>query len=185
MLAPALQDMQRPRNVTGLISSTAGFCTRQHPPSSRRICRRQRRGVHGSSCGYQRPQVRDQGRIKQDFQGTKFLDRRVFHHDSLRKQQFCREIIVWKHISHPNILPLLGVSFSTHPYSFRMVSPWMKNGDVMEYTRSNPSANRLQLVSALVYQPRIRPPALLTICSSPRSRWARIISTSSGLFTET
>ena len=72
---------------------------------------------------------------------------------SLCTQQFCREIIVWKHLSHPNILPLLGVSLSMRPYSFRMVSPWMKNGNVMEYTRSNPSADRLKLVSTLTPQP--------------------------------
>ena len=148
MFAPAVQDMQGPRNVANLVSSTAGIYTCRLPSSLRRVRRCQWRRVSGPPCGYQRHQIRDQGHIEQDFQGTEFLNHRVFHHDSLHKQQFCREIIVWKHLSHPNILPLLGASLSTRPYySFRMVSPWMKNGNVMEYTRSNPSTNHLRLVS--------------------------------------
>ena len=67
----------------------------------------------------------------------------------VRTQRFCREIIGWKRLSHPNVLPLLGVSVSTDPPSFRIVSEWMRNGNVMEYTRSNPEVNRLQLVSLL------------------------------------
>jgi len=43
----------------------------------------------------------------------------------------------------------MGVSVSTNPYSFRIVSAWMQNGNVMEYARSNPGENRLQLVSPL------------------------------------
>ena len=30
---------------------------------------------------------------------------------------------------------------------FCMVSPWMENGNVLSYTRKNPEANRLRLVS--------------------------------------
>jgi len=52
-------------------------------------------------------------------------------------------------LSHPNILPLLGVSFSADPRSFRIISDWMRNGNVMEYTKSNPEVNRLRLVSPL------------------------------------
>ena len=148
MFTSAVQDMQRPRNVANLVSSAAGIFARRLPSSSRWVRRCQRRRVSGPPCGHQSPQIWDQGRIQQYFQGTKFFSHRVFHHRSLRKQQFCREIVVWKNLSHPNVLPLLGVSFSTRPYSFHMASPWMKNGNVTEYTRSNPSANRLQLVSA-------------------------------------
>ena len=44
---------------------------------------------------------------------------------------------------------MFGVSISTDPPSFRIVSDWMRNGNVIEYTRSNPGVNRLQLVSLL------------------------------------
>ena len=62
-------------------------------------------------------------------------------------KQLCREVLVWKRLSHPNILPLLGVSVSKDPQYFRIISEWMPNGNVMEYIRSNPQINRLRLVS--------------------------------------
>ena len=64
-------------------------------------------------------------------------------------QRLCREIINWKHLSHPNILPLLGVYVSTDPRCFLIFTDWMSNGNVVEFTRSHPEANRLRLVSPL------------------------------------
>jgi len=64
-------------------------------------------------------------------------------------QWLCREIISWKHLSHPNILPLLGVYVSTDPRCFLIFTDWMSNGNVVEFTRSHPEANRLRLVSPL------------------------------------
>ena len=68
-------------------------------------------------------------------------------------QRLCREIISWKHLSHPNVLPLLGVSMSTDPRCFSILTEWMPNGNVMRYARSNLEANRLQLVSLLAVSP--------------------------------
>lgn len=73
----------------------------------------------------------------------------TYHRRSATSQRLCREVIPWKHLSHPNVLPLLGVSISTNPHSFRIFSEWMPNGNVMQYARSNPMANRLQLASLL------------------------------------
>jgi len=66
---------------------------------------------------------------------------------SISNQRFCREVVRWKHLSHPNILPLLGVSVSTDPPRFRIFSEWMPNRNVIKYATSNPEANRLRLVS--------------------------------------
>ena len=63
-------------------------------------------------------------------------------------QRFCWEIIGWKRLSHPNILPLLGVYVSTNPQDLCIVSDWMQRGDVMTYARAKPEANRLRLVSS-------------------------------------
>ena len=87
-------------------------------------------------------------------------------------QRLCRETITWKHLSHPNILPLLGVSVSTDLRCFRIFTEWMSGGNVMQYARSNPGANRLRLVNLLAIL-RIffsHPP---TSCSSlePRLVW--------------
>jgi serine/threonine protein kinase len=65
-------------------------------------------------------------------------------------QRLCREVFIWKRLSHPNILPLLGVSVSKNPLHFRIISEWMPNGNVMEYIGSNPEVNRLRLVSPVL-----------------------------------
>jgi len=61
-------------------------------------------------------------------------------------QRFCKEVVIWRRLSHPNILPLLGVS--TNGHALRMVSNLMSHGNIMEYLRIWPSANRLLLVSS-------------------------------------
>ena len=68
-------------------------------------------------------------------------------------QRLCRETIAWKYLSHPNILPLKGIYVSVDPTRFCILSEWMPNGNVMEYTRLNPEANRLRLVSHLSFSP--------------------------------
>ena len=60
-------------------------------------------------------------------------------------QAFCKEVALWKRISHPNITPFLGVSETPGP--LYMVSEWMPNGNVRQYIAKNPEASRLQLVS--------------------------------------
>ena len=59
-------------------------------------------------------------------------------------QRFCREAVVRKHLRHPNILPLLGVTFNES--HFAMVSEWMDNVNVNEFIRNDPDANRTALV---------------------------------------
>ncbi|KAJ7266662.1 kinase-like domain-containing protein [Mycena rebaudengoi] len=47
--------------------------------------------------------------------------------------QFCREALIWQHLKHPYILPMLGIDRETFPLSLCMVSPWMENGTVLKY----------------------------------------------------
>ena len=61
-----------------------------------------------------------------------------------RHQMFCKEVVLWKRISHPNIVPFLGVSEGPAPLC--MVSEWMSNGNVRDYVGKNPETSRLQLV---------------------------------------
>jgi len=49
-------------------------------------------------------------------------------------------------MTHPNVLPFLGVSESSSP--FWMISRWMSNGNILDYTQRRPSENPLPLVSA-------------------------------------
>ena len=52
---------------------------------------------------------------------------------------------MWKHLKHPNIIPLLGVTINP----FQLISEWMPSGDLPDYIGRNPSADRLGLVSNL------------------------------------
>jgi len=49
---------------------------------------------------------------------------------------------MWKHLTHPNILPLLGVTITP----FQLVSNWMSGGDLPEYIEKHPDVDRLVLV---------------------------------------
>ncbi|KAF9068879.1 kinase-like domain-containing protein [Rhodocollybia butyracea] len=54
------------------------------------------------------------------------------------RNQFCREALVWRQLKHPNILPLLGVNSDLFSPSFCLISPWMKNKDIITYLKANP-----------------------------------------------
>jgi serine/threonine protein kinase len=62
-------------------------------------------------------------------------------------QSFCREGVVWKHLRHPNVLPLLGVAVSG--CRFAMVSEWMEHGNINEFVGKNGHVNRIELVRAI------------------------------------
>ena len=59
-------------------------------------------------------------------------------------QRFCREVILWKSLDNPNVLPLLGAAMGGK--YFRMVSKWMNNGNINEFVEAHRSVNRFELV---------------------------------------
>jgi serine/threonine protein kinase len=59
-------------------------------------------------------------------------------------QRFCREAVAWKHLRHPNVLPLLGVTVSER--RFAMVSKWMAYGNINEFVEKDEHINRTELV---------------------------------------
>ena len=65
------------------------------------------------------------------------------------------EIVIWRRLSHPNVLPVLGVSPKLFPLC--IVSEWMIDGNIMDFTTNHPEVNRLRLVrsvSAVLSIPR-------------------------------
>ena len=60
-------------------------------------------------------------------------------------QAFCKEVVVWKRLTHPNILPLLGIT--TAP--FQLISSWVSGGNLLQYVQKHPEADQLKLVSVL------------------------------------
>lgn len=60
------------------------------------------------------------------------------------KKSFCREVITWRRLSHPNILELIGVMMDDGGCA--MVAPWMDNGNIVDYVREEPHVNPLRLL---------------------------------------
>ena len=56
---------------------------------------------------------------------------------------------MWKHLTHRNIVPLLGVTINP----FQLVSDWMSGGHLPGYIRMNPDADRLGLVGVTGFLP--------------------------------
>lgn len=57
-------------------------------------------------------------------------------------QDFCQEVVLWKHLEHPNIVPLMGATVDP----FQALFVWMTGGDLSEYISAHPCADRLSLV---------------------------------------
>ena len=64
-------------------------------------------------------------------------------------QTFCKEVVTWKSLQHPNVLPLLGVTMGER--LFAMVSEWMVNGNIVEFIAAHKDANRFELVGSHSY----------------------------------
>ena len=55
--------------------------------------------------------------------------------------------MTWKTLRHPNVLSLIGVTMSET--QFAMISDWMVSGNLGEFVKAHPDANRLELVGFL------------------------------------
>ncbi len=65
-------------------------------------------------------------------------------------QKFAKEIVLWAHSSHHNVLPFYGVyAFEDPVQGISLISPWMKNGNLRQYFEKFPDARRVPLVSML------------------------------------
>ncbi|KAF9643889.1 kinase-like protein [Thelephora ganbajun] len=56
---------------------------------------------------------------------------------------FCKEAVMWKRLKHPNIVPLLGVTITP----LQLISTWMPGGNLPEYIKTHPNADRLEFLS--------------------------------------
>ncbi|KAF9777430.1 kinase-like domain-containing protein [Thelephora terrestris] len=62
------------------------------------------------------------------------------------QKDFCKEAVLWKSISHPNVLGLIAVDIDGSTGRCFMVSELMGNGNIFEFIQRN-SANRLRLLA--------------------------------------
>ncbi|KDQ07843.1 hypothetical protein BOTBODRAFT_38411 [Botryobasidium botryosum FD-172 SS1] len=77
-------------------------------------------------------------------------------------RRLLREMRVWSRLHHPNVLPFLGWHQSRSVTY--LVSPWMENGQVLEFLQSYPEADSLRLLvqvaSGLEYLHTFQPPVI-------------------------
>ncbi|EIN08913.1 kinase-like protein [Punctularia strigosozonata HHB-11173 SS5] len=64
------------------------------------------------------------------------------HDSNALDKRFHREIFMWKALSHKHVLPFLGVDKDTFPSRLCMVSPWMKNCNLLSYIGTNRCSSR-------------------------------------------
>jgi len=75
--------------------------------------------------------------------------------DETTLRRLLRQIRVWGNIEHANIIPFLGISFDFHGRMPCLVSPFLRNGNIVDYLKKHPHASRLtfihQTAEALLY----------------------------------
>ena len=65
-------------------------------------------------------------------------------------QQFCKEVVLWNTLSHPNVVKFAGIQGDMEKGQFITVSEWMAHGNIMEFIGKN-HVNRLELVRDLAF----------------------------------
>ncbi|KAJ7895149.1 kinase-like domain-containing protein [Mycena olivaceomarginata] len=78
--------------------------------------------------------------------------------------ELAREVLIWKELLHPNVLPLLGIDLTARKPSCCLVSPWMENGNVTAFLERHPDFNKSSLVrdiaNGLEYLHTLDPPVV-------------------------
>ena len=62
-------------------------------------------------------------------------------------QEFRRGTVTWKHLAHPNVLPLLGITID----HCQLISNWVVGGNLPEYIQKHPDADKLQQVGTFFF----------------------------------
>jgi serine/threonine protein kinase len=66
-------------------------------------------------------------------------------------QRVLQEMTVWSSVKHPNIVPLLGVSFDfDRPNTPCLVSPYYRHSDIVTYLTGHQNIDVLPLVSQTI-----------------------------------
>ena len=83
---------------------------------------------------------------------------------------------MWRHLTHPNVIPLLGVTIDPS----QLISGWVSGGDLTGYITDHPDTGRLGLVC---------PPNFVVLRTHPLASYLMLLKTSASstpamLFTE-
>ena len=100
--------------------------------------------VFRGDCGYTKftediKRVRNRGPIRSE------------HTEPDINQSLSRELVAWKHVTHENVVPFLGVSLEVPRWrnNLSIISDVAQHGNIVEYISKNKEVNRLKLVSNL------------------------------------
>lgn len=67
----------------------------------------------------------------------------------MSSQIYAKEAILWGQLCHPNIVPFYGIYYLNEARrQVCLVSPWMRNGSLVDYLKNNPDAHRKPFVCA-------------------------------------
>jgi hypothetical protein len=62
-------------------------------------------------------------------------------------QEFSSEAVLWRQLCHPNVLPFYGVYVDMDRMKFGLTSPWMVNGNIVQFLKAYPNTYCVDLVS--------------------------------------
>jgi hypothetical protein len=54
------------------------------------------------------------------------------------------EAVLLQSLHHPNVVPFVGITVM--PRQLRLISKWMKHGDIVGYLKRNPEVSKVDLV---------------------------------------
>ncbi|KAF9647902.1 kinase-like protein [Thelephora ganbajun] len=69
---------------------------------------------------------------------------RANYGEDYKIKRFYKEVTVWKRLNHPNVVPTLGAE--PNFADLCAVSPWMPEGDLLQYLNKHPVANRVSIM---------------------------------------
>ncbi|KZT03176.1 kinase-like protein [Laetiporus sulphureus 93-53] len=58
---------------------------------------------------------------------------------------FFKEVVTWRHLVHPNVVPFLGI-LDSQANDMCILSRWMENGSLVDFLKTNPGSDRLALI---------------------------------------
>ncbi|KAJ7846467.1 kinase-like domain-containing protein [Mycena leptocephala] len=90
----------------------------------------------GAQVGFGTSSDRFKGLVGDQIVSVKIM--RVYNDFEVKAvmKEFGREAVIWRQLSHPNLLPFFGLCYlEARPC---LVSPWMENGDLVKFLRNAP-----------------------------------------------
>ncbi|TFK39392.1 kinase-like domain-containing protein [Crucibulum laeve] len=77
-------------------------------------------------------------------------------------KEFSQEILVWRQLMHPNVLPFLGASKDIFRPKYTLILQYMTNGNIMDYLHKYPHHDRLtsicEIAAGIQYLHGLDPP---------------------------